>query len=52
MVIGCAHDAPFAVVKAAYLEKARQYHPDLGGTNDMMVTLNTAWDQARRAFAQ
>lgn len=49
-VIGCAHDAPFEVVKDAYRTKAREAHPDNGGSHDAMVVLNAAWDQARQAF--
>jgi hypothetical protein len=49
-VLGCAHDAPFDVVKDAYRDKARAAHPDNGGSHDAMVLLNSAWDQARAAF--
>jgi hypothetical protein len=46
-VLGCAHDAPFDVVKEAYREAARKAHPDNGGAHDAMVAVNAAWDQAR-----
>lgn len=51
-VLGCAHDAPLDVVKAAYRAKAAHYHPDNRetGNSDMMVLVNAAWDQARAAF--
>ena len=53
-ILGCAHDAPFDVVKEAYREKAQIVHPDnkLTGSHEAMVLLNTAWDQARAAFKQ
>lgn len=49
-VLGCAHDAPFDVVREAYRDKARAAHPDNGGSHDAMVQVNAAWDQARAAF--
>ncbi len=49
-VLGCAHDAPFEIVKDAYRDKARVAHPDNGGSNDAMVAVNAAWDQARASF--
>ncbi len=49
-LLGCAHDAPFAVVKAAFREAAFKAHPDHGGSHDAIVAVNAAWDQARKAF--
>lgn len=49
-VLGCAHDSPFEAVKESYRAKAKIAHPDNGGSNDAMVTLNAAWDQARASF--
>jgi len=31
-------------IKSAYRKKARQYHPDLGGDEEMMKDLNLAYD--------
>lgn len=50
--LGCAHDAPFDVVKDAFRDKARAAHPDNGGSHDAMVAINAAWDQARAAFSR
>jgi hypothetical protein len=36
---GCVGD-----IKSAYRKKARQYHPDLGGDEEMMKDLNLAYD--------
>jgi hypothetical protein len=51
-VLGVKHDATFEQAKAAYLEKAKRAHPDMGGTNEAMHTLNAAWDQARQQFGR
>lgn len=51
-ILGCAHDAPFDVVKDSYKDKARAAHPDNGGSHDAMVLVNAAWDQARKSFGQ
>lgn len=49
-ILWCAHDAPLEVVKESFLEKAKAAHPDRGGSNEAMVLVNAAWDQARSAF--
>lgn len=49
-VLQCAHDAPFHIVKEAYLARAKAAHPDNGGSHDSMVLINQAWDMARAAF--
>jgi len=49
-ILGCAHDAPFEVAKAAYLAKARELHPDNGGDHNKMAALNAAWDMCRQNF--
>lgn len=36
----------------AYRGKAMAAHPDNGGSNDLMVALNAAWDQARQHFGR
>lgn len=51
--LGVAADCPFDVARSAYLEKAKQLHPDIpGGDADAMRALNSAWDQARQHFGR
>lgn len=49
-MLNVAHDCTFEQARAAYREKARASHPDTGGSQEAMTTLNTAWDQCRRHF--
>lgn len=51
-VLQCDSGAKFEDAKQAYRTLARTRHPDNGGSNDAMVQLNTAWDQARKHFGQ
>jgi len=37
-------DAEPEVIRAAYRALARKYHPDLGGSEAQMATLNAAWE--------
>ena len=53
-VLGVARSAPTSEVRRAYVELARQHHPDrAGGDADVMRAINDAWatlrDPARRA---
>jgi curved DNA-binding protein CbpA len=40
-------DADPEVVRAAYRALARKYHPDMGGSDLQMATLNAAWETVR-----
>ena len=46
-VLDVAPDAPPQDIERAYQQKARQLHPDRGGTSDAMARLNAARDEAR-----
>lgn len=47
-VLGLAAGAPLNDIKRAYHEKARQAHPDNGGSDSAMAELNRARDEAMR----
>jgi len=38
---------PHAEVRSAYLQLAKQYHPDKGGDKDMFITLQAAYEMLR-----
>ena len=40
--LGVSPDADAAAINAAYRDKARRAHPDMGGTDDAMARLNAA----------
>lgn len=48
-ILGVRQDATRAEIEAAYLAKAQEHHPDLGGSTDAMARLNAARDEARKA---
>lgn len=50
-VLGVAHDADMALVRAAYRVLASRHHPDKGGSHDSMAELNAALAQAERELA-
>ena len=41
-LLGLKPGAPEAEIDAAYRRKAKQAHPDAGGSHDQMATLNAA----------
>ncbi len=43
-VLGVRPDAPREVVEAAYRAQAKRLHPDAGGSDADMKTLNAAWE--------
>jgi hypothetical protein len=47
-VQGGDRDAVAAMIDGAYRHKARQHHPDVGGTDAQMAELNAARDEAMR----
>lgn len=50
-VLGVKPGASRAEVESAYREKARQAHPDAGGSHDQMSRLNAARDELLRRMA-
>lgn len=51
-VLGVGRDASEAEIMAMYRVRATQVHPDMGGTQDEMATLNAAKDQALEEVRQ
>lgn len=47
-VLGVPRDASVAEIRRAYREKARLYHPDLGGDPETMKLLNIAYETLTR----
>lgn len=47
-VLGVPPGAPMQMAETAYRSRARQFHPDVGGTGHDMVRLNDAIAEARR----
>lgn len=45
-VLGVAPDAGAEQIKAAYRDRARVCHPDVGGSSEAMATLNAAYEMA------
>lgn len=43
-ILFIAVDAPIEIVKAAYRELAKVYHPDVGGSEEAMRELNEAYE--------
>lgn len=46
-ILGVSSSASKEQVKAAYKKLSRQYHPDLGGSEEMMKLLNNAYDSLK-----
>ena len=46
-VLGVNGMSGLDVVRQAYLEKARQAHPDKGGSHELMQKINSAWEAAQ-----
>jgi molybdenum-dependent DNA-binding transcriptional regulator ModE len=44
-VLGLTNDAELEVVKAAHLALVKKYHPDRGGSEEMMKKINAAHDK-------
>lgn len=51
-VLGVSADCSQVAARSAYIAKAKDCHPDNGGSSDAMVKLNAAWDQARAHFTK
>lgn len=43
-ILGVAETADFAALRVAYFRRARECHPDRGGSHAQMVLLNEAWE--------
>lgn len=52
VVLNVRPDASLEQIKAAYRQKARQYHPDAQGSDAQMAEINRAWDQAQKERSQ
>lgn len=50
-VLGVGRDASRDQIDAAYRQKARHQHPDVGGTHEAMAALNAARDEALAALS-
>lgn len=50
VVLGVGEFATLAQVDAAFMEKAKEAHPDVGGTHDQMARLTAARDLARQVL--
>jgi curved DNA-binding protein CbpA len=50
-VLGVKEDANHDEIKTAYREKAKNTHPDQGGSNDQMAKLSAARDAMLRRSA-
>ncbi len=55
-ILGVARGASFDEIKAAYRRACKQRHPDLGGSHEAMVELNTAYafvlNELKRGYQQ
>lgn len=47
-VLGVRPDAPVEVIDAAYRARAKQLHPDAGGSTEAMAELNQAYEAVKR----
>ena len=50
-VLRCERNATLAQAQEAYRLEASRQHPDRGGSNEAMATLNAAWAVAKRALS-
>ena len=47
-VLGVAADADLETIKAAYLRKAKETHPDVGGSDESFIQVQAAWEEANK----
>jgi len=47
-VLGVRPDADFGTIQRAYLQRAKECHPDRGGTHQQMLLLNKEWEILRK----
>lgn len=47
-ILGVKAHASTEEIKQAYIAKAKQYHPDRGGSNEEMNKINSAWETVRQ----
>lgn len=50
-VLQCRRDVSLDVARAQFKRLASDNHPDRGGSNEKMATINKAWDEAQAALA-
>jgi curved DNA-binding protein CbpA len=43
-VLGVSVDATIHEIRAAYYQRAKQHHPDNGGSHERMILINEAWE--------
>jgi len=48
-VLGIPKTADYETAYRAYIERAKNLHPDHGGKLDEMMKLNRAWEEVKRA---
>jgi curved DNA-binding protein CbpA len=51
-ILGVPRDADRSTIQAAYRRLAWQHHPDLGGDQSVMATINEAWHVVGRSEAR
>tara|TARA_Y100001968_G_scaffold301415_1_gene313659 strand:+ start:512 stop:1210 length:699 start_codon:yes stop_codon:yes gene_type:complete len=54
-ILGVRSNAPLKEIKSAYRELVKRHHPDTGGDEEMILSLNAAWEilrdsESREAF--
>lgn len=47
-VLGVPRTAKLEQIRAAWIDGARRFHPDVGGDPEVMAQINRAWDDAQR----
>jgi DnaJ domain len=50
-VLGVSPHSSLTQIKSAYRHAAAHHHPDRGGSHEMMVAINTAYEQLTQHFA-
>lgn len=51
-ILGVRQEANYDEISKAYREKAKEFHPDLGGETEKMAELNNAWQEAKACINQ